>query len=267
MLSPATVPQIVHMTIAAYLAIGAAVAAVHAWFLRADPLDRFHGAAFRIAIGIVIVTAPLQIASGDLMAKVTAKLQPAKFAAMEAHYRTESRAPIVIGGIPDDETMTVRWGIEIPLVLGYLAHGSVDAEVTGLDAFPRDEWPNTAIVHLAFDLMVGCGAALLGLAAWAVIRLIGRRPLTASRSFMTACVAGGPLGFIAIEAGWIVTEVGRQPWIIQGIMRTEEAVTPAPGLIVPFTGFTMLYLLLSIVLVIALRSQFLETAPARRVEP
>jgi cytochrome d ubiquinol oxidase subunit I len=83
---------------------------------------------------------------------------------------------------------------------------------------------------------------------------------------MTACFIAGPLGFIAIEAGWIVTEVGRQPWIIHGIMRTEHAVTPAPGLVVPFVGFTLMYLLLSVILVLALRSQFRETAPAKRAE-
>jgi cytochrome d ubiquinol oxidase subunit I len=266
MLSPATIPQVLHMTIAAYLAIGAGVAAVHAWYLRDNPDSTFHGHAFRIAIAIVVITAPLQIVSGDFIAKMTAKLQPAKFAAMEAHYHTESEAPIVVGGIPDDETMSVRWAIEIPKALSFLAHGSADAEVTGLDAFPREDWPNAGIVHLAFDLMVGCGMALLALAAWAAIRLVRRRPLTHSRALMTACFIAGPLGFIAIEAGWIVTEVGRQPWIIHGIMRTEHAVTPAPGLVVPFVGFTLMYLLLSVILVLALRSQFRETAPAKRAE-
>jgi cytochrome d ubiquinol oxidase subunit I len=121
-------------------------------------------------------------------------------------------------------------------------------------------------VHLAFDLMVACGMALLALAGWAAIRLIRRRRLTGSRALLNACVIAGPLGFIAIEAGWFVTEVGRQPWIIQGIMRTEEAVTPMPGLVVPFVGFALMYLLLSVVLIHALRSQFLETSPAKQVD-
>lgn len=266
MLSPATVPQVLHMTIAAYLATGAGVAAVHAWFLRGEPANAFHSHAFNIAIGIVIVAAPVQIASGDLIAKMTAKLQPAKFAAMEAHYHTGSRAPLIVGGIPDDDAMAVRWGIEIPLVLSFLAGGSVDTAVQGLDAFPRDEWPNTRIVHWAFDLMVACGMALLVLAAWTAVRLLRRRPLAGSRALLNACVVAGPLGFIAIEAGWFVTEVGRQPWIIQGIMRTEEAVTPMPGLVVPFVGFALMYLLLSVVLVLALRSQFLETSPVKQVD-
>jgi cytochrome d ubiquinol oxidase subunit I len=266
MLSPATGPQVLHMAIAAYLATGVAVAAVHAFFLRRDGGSRFHASAFRIAMAVVIVTAPLQIVSGDVISRMTAKLQPVKFAAMEAHYHTQSNASIVIGGIPDDETMTVRGAIEIPGLLSVLAGGSPDAEVAGLEDFPRDEWPDTRIVHLAFDLMVGCGMALLALSAWAAFRLVRRRPLVGSRPLLLAVMLAGPLGFVAIEAGWVVTEVGRQPWVIYGIMRTADAVTPVPGLVIPFIGFGLLYMVLSVVLVFALRSQFLETAAAVTVD-
>jgi len=264
MLGPATLPQVLHMAIAAYLATGIAVAAVHAWFLRRDASSAFHGHAFRMAIGTVLLTAPLQFASGDVIARMAARLQPAKFAAMEAHYDTRAAAPIVIGGLPDDKAMTVHWAIEVPSLLSILVGGSTDAEVTGLEDIPRNRWPPTRIVHFAFDLMVACGTALLILAMWIGLRLLRRRAVVGSPALLSACVIAGPLGFVAIEAGWVVTEVGRQPWVVQGIMRTADAVTPAPALAVPFIGFTAIYAVLAAVLVFALRSQFIETAPHPR---
>jgi cytochrome d ubiquinol oxidase subunit I len=119
-------------------------------------------------------------------------------------------------------------------------------------------------VHLGFQGMVACGMALLALAAWAAWLAWRRRRLPDGRWFLRALVAATPLGFVAIEAGWIVTEMGRQPWIIHGIMRTADAVTPMPGLVVPFATFTIVYLALSVILVVLLRRGFLETAPAPR---
>ncbi len=149
----------------------------------------------------------------------------------------------------------------LPRALSFLAHGDSDAEVIGLEDIPRDQWPNTLIVHWAFDIMVGSGFAMLTLAGWAGWLWVRRRRLPDDKWLLRALVAAGPLGFIAIETGWFVTEVGRQPWIIYGIMRTEEAVTPMPGLVVPFTTFTALYVFLSVILVFLLRRQFMETHP------
>jgi cytochrome d ubiquinol oxidase subunit I len=182
---------------------------------------------------------------------MVARIQPAKFAAMEGHYRTTSNAPLTLGGIPDDEAMEVRGGLKIPGMLSVLAHGRRDAQVTGLADIAREDWPNTRLVHWAFDLMVVCGFAM----TWV-------RRKEPGRWLLRALVAGAPLGFIAIEAGWMVTELGRQPWIIYGVMRTADAVTPMPGLVVPFTVITLLYLLLSVILVFVLRRQFLATSPA-----
>jgi cytochrome d ubiquinol oxidase subunit I len=181
-----------------------------------------------------------------------------KFAALEAHYHTQPEAPIVLGGIPDDETRSVRGGIEIPFALSLLAARSLSAEVPGLTEVPRELWPNTRIVHWAFDIMVACGLALLGLAVWTGAQVVRGRAPEDSQPLLRAAVIAGPLGFVAIEAGWVVTEVGRQPWIIQGIMRTADAVTPMPRLAIPFVTFALLYLVLSVVLVFALRDQFLE---------
>lgn len=264
MRNPASFQQITHMVLAAYAATGFAVASVHAFFLLRDRSSRFHRAALAIALTLGMIAAPLQLLSGDRLAKMTARLQPAKFAALESHYTTEAGAPLIVGGIPYDAAMHTRFAIRIPRMLSFLAHGDFEAEVTGLDAVPREDWPNTRIVHWAFDLMVACGMALLALSAWGAWRRIRKKPLADSRLLLRALVIAGPLGFIAIETGWVVTEVGRQPWIIQGIMRTRQAVTPMTGLVWPFAAFTALYVLLAGILVVVLRRQFIETATTPR---
>jgi cytochrome d ubiquinol oxidase subunit I len=262
MLNPASLQQVIHMVLAAYVATGFAVAAVHAFFLLRDRTTVFHRRAFGIALAVAAVGIPLQIISGDLIARMVADRQPAKFAAMEAHYRTEAGAPITIGGIPDDATMTTRYGVRIPGGLSLLARGDPRAPVRGLDSIPRDEWPDTRVVHWAFDVMVGAGFAMLALAGWAGWLWWRWRRLPDDRWLLRALVVAGPLGFIAIEAGWVVTEVGRQPWIIYGVMRTADAVTPMPGLVVPFVTFTIVYVFLSVILVYLLRRQFLATDPS-----
>ena len=266
MLNPAALHEVLHMTLAAYVATGFVVAAVHAWFVLKTPTSLFHRRALGIALIVATVSIPLQILSGDHSAKRVAELQPAKFAAMESHYHTAAEAPIILGGIADDEAMRVDYAIEIPYALSFLAHNDPFAPVIGLAEFPRDEWPNTNIVHWAFDIMVGCGMVMLALAAWAGFYWWRQRRLPDQRPYLWALVLAGPLGFIAIEAGWVVTEVGRQPWIIYGIMRTADAVTPMRGLVVPFVTFTLLYIILSVVLVFLLRRQFLETADPGELE-
>jgi cytochrome d ubiquinol oxidase subunit I len=264
MLNPAAAQQVVHMVLAAYVATGFGVAGVHAYFLLRDRTSAFHRRAFAIAFAMGAVAIPLQIASGDLIARMVAARQPEKFAAMEALYRTQARAPLTLGGIPDDDTMQVRFGIHIPGGLSLLAHHDAGAVVTGLEAFPRDEWPSVLAVHLGFQVMVALGTALLALAGWGAWLAWRRRGVPDGRGFLRACVAAAPLGFVAIEAGWVVTEMGRQPWIIYRVMRTADAVTPMPGLVVPFFVFTAVYVLLAVILVMLLRRGFLATAPARR---
>jgi cytochrome d ubiquinol oxidase subunit I len=261
MLNPASLPQVVHMTLAAYAATGFAVAAVHAFFLLRDRASLFHRRAFGIALAVGGVAIPLQLASGDGLARMVAERQPAKFAAMEAHYHTEAGAPLLIGGIPDDATMTTRWAIRIPRGLSLLAAHDPEATVRGLDAIPRADWPPAWIVHTAFDVMVAAGLVMLALAAWSGGVAWRRRRLPDHPWLLRGLVAAGPLGFVAIEAGWVVTEVGRQPWIIYGVMRTEAAVTPMPGLVVPFVVFSAVYLFLSVILVFLLRREFLATHP------
>lgn len=274
MLNPASLHEVIHMTFAAYVATGFAVAAVHAYFFLKNRNSIFHRSALGIALAIACISIPLQLLSGDFSAKQVAKLQPAKFAAMESHFETSAGTPIVLGGIPNEATQSVDYGVEIPYLLSLLAHNDPTATVTGLDQFPRDHWPNVALVHWSFDIMVACGMAMLALAVWAAWLWwrgsLWDRSVPENRWFLWALVAAGPLGFIAIETGWMVTELGRQPWIIYNVLRTAEAVTPMPGLVTPFVTFTLVYIFLTIVLVFLLRRQFLETAEdanAAKVKP
>ncbi|HET7288400.1 MAG TPA: cytochrome ubiquinol oxidase subunit I, partial [Pyrinomonadaceae bacterium] len=184
--------------------------------------------------------------SGDLLAKSVARTQPVKLAAFEGHYQTEQGAAIRIGGI------------EIPYLLSILAYGDPNAVVKGLNDFPAADHPPVAIVHFAFQIMVACGVAMMLVALWATWRYLrGRRnqKWLESKWFLRLLIIAAPLGFIAIETGWVVTEVGRQPWIINGVMRTSEAVTPMPGLIVPFLTFTVLYIFLAVITVFLLLRQ------------
>jgi cytochrome d ubiquinol oxidase subunit I len=245
MFNPAWWSQGLHMTLAAFEATGFAVAGLHAFLHWKRPAGDFHRQALIIALLVGAIAALLQPLSGDILAKGTAERQPLKLAAFESHFETSTAAPLVIGGIPDEETREVHYGIKIPGALSFLAHGNFKAEVKGLEEFPRELWPPLLPVHLAFQVMVGCGMALagLGLLFFALWRF--KPALLAHPRFLLAAALATPLGFIALEAGWVVTEVGRQPWIIYGILMTADAVTPMPGLIYPFLAFTAVYLFLS----------------------
>jgi cytochrome d ubiquinol oxidase subunit I len=256
--------QVVHMTLAAFAATGFAVAGVHAFALRrGTPHRAFHRAALQIALWLGLPAALLQPLSGDWSARSVADRQPIKLAAMEGHLRT-GPANFVIGGWPDAETLTHRGAIEIPGGLSFLLHGDRQTIVTGVDAVPANERPPLAVVHVAFQVMVACGSAMAALAMWGLVRWWRRtrgrgQPLPDDRRFLTAIMLAAPLGFLALEAGWTVTEVGRQPWIVQGVIRTADAVTPMPGLVVPFVLFTLLYIGLAVVVLFLLWRQLLKT--------
>ncbi|MFI5337835.1 MAG: cytochrome ubiquinol oxidase subunit I [Opitutales bacterium] len=259
MLNPASFHEVLHMTLAAYVATGFAVAAVHAHLLRQNPDSRFHRSALGLALAVAGVCIPLLVASGDLSARTVGRLQPAKLAAMEALYQTQAGAPLLLGGLPDDATRRTSYALPIPGGLSLLLANDLHARVTGLEEFPRRDWPDVRIVHWSFDLMVLCGFALLALAGWwGWLRWRGR-PLEKHPRFLHAVVLAGPLGFVAIEAGWMVTEVGRQPWIIYHVMRTADSVTPLAGLSIPFAAFTILYVFLAVVVYTLLRGLFRET--------
>lgn len=262
MFNRASFHEALHMTLAAFAATGFAVAGIHAFLLRRQPQSEFHRTAFVLAAVLGCASIPLQVLTGDLAARRVAELQPAKLAAMEAHYHTRTHAPFVIGGIPDSDTQTTRFGVEVPALLSLLVGHRADTEVVGLDRFPRDQWPNVRLVHWSFDVMIGCGVAMLALAAWTGVVAWRDRAAIFGPRLRNAFILATPLGFIAIEAGWMVTELGRQPWIIYGIMRTREAVTSMPKLAIPFYSITALYLLLTVIVIALMRRQFLASGPA-----
>jgi cytochrome bd ubiquinol oxidase subunit I len=279
--NPAWALMAAHSTLSTYQAVGFAAAGVYAWaLLRGGHPGRsgYNRLALAIALLLGGTTAVAQPIVGDLLAQRAHHAQPAKLAALEGQFKTERGAPLRIGGWPDPTAGETRWALEIPKGLSTLATHDPDGEVLGLEAFPRDQWPESRVVHPAFQTMVGAGVAMLGVAAWygwAWWRARrGGRDWASRRWLLRALVAASPLGFLALEAGWIVTEVGRQPWIIYGVMRTRDAVTPAGEVGLSLAGFSLLYAGLVVVLVLLLRRLAREQeqdegdrSPARKEAP
>ncbi|MDO7743320.1 MAG: cytochrome ubiquinol oxidase subunit I, partial [Pedobacter sp.] len=188
-------------------------------------------------------------------AKDVAERQPAKLAAMEAHFHTEKGAGLLIGGIPDTATQTVKYGIKIPKALSFMATGDFNGEVKGLDQIPKKDQPPVMVTHFAFQIMVGLGMAMLGIALLYFLALWKKKKWLETKWLLKLFVIATPMGFIALEAGWTVTEVGRQPWIIYGVMRTADAVTPMPGIAYSFYLFTAVYISLAVIVSLLLFRQ------------
>ncbi len=244
MLNPAVPLETSHTLVACYLGTAFLLAALYAWKrLRGDATD-YARRAFRLAAYVGLVAAILAAVGGSLSASFVAASQPEKFAAMEGLYVTQARAPEVFFGIT----------IPIPGLLSFLATGSFDGVVTGLDAFPASTWPDVALVHTAFNLLVTIGIALVLVAIGAILTDRVKRLERLQRLTLYAVVAGGPLAYANFDLGWIVTEVGRQPWIIQDVMTTQEGFTAAadavPGL---FAAFVVFYAALLVLTVLMLR--------------
>ena len=182
------------MTLAAYASTGMAVAGIHALMLLRQPSNAFHRRALTVALWVGIPAALLQPISGDISAKFIAKYQPAKFAAMESHFETERGASLIIGGIPDEATGETHYAVRIPKVLSFMAHGDFNAEVRGLDRIPRDEWPNVAVVHTSFGVMVALGSFMALVALAALLEVLRRRDLPSNRLLMKGLVATIPMG-------------------------------------------------------------------------
>ena len=269
--NPAWPLMALHSTVSTYQAVGFAVAGIYAWALlhgRRPHRARYHWLGLSTAMLLGVVSAVLQPISGDLLAKRAHQRQPAKLAAMEGQFTTERCAPLRIGGIPDEDARVTRYAIEVPCGLSFLATGDPGAEVAGLDRFPRDQWPNVTVTHFAFQVMVGCGMLMLAASGWYVFErwrrraawtaaLAGAPPspgiIPLSRGLLRALVVCLPLGFVALEAGWVVTEAGRQPWVIYGMLRTADAVTPVADVGGSLTVFALLYATLLTIVIVFLR--------------
>jgi cytochrome d ubiquinol oxidase subunit I len=252
MWTPATGYEVAHMILAAYLVTAFLIASVYAVGMLRGRRDRHHRLGLLIPLTVASILAPIQFLVGDTAARAIAEDQPIKFAAMECVDHTHTHVTEYIGGICTDDG--VEWGIGIPDLDSYLVGFSADTEVVGLDSVPADERPpaNT-MLHLAFDAMVGIGTAMIGLGIWFGFVWWRKRDIPKTPWFLRVVAVSGIAAIVAMEAGWIVTEVGRQPWIVQGVMRTEEGVTGASGIWLTFSIAIVLYALLGTATVLILR--------------
>ncbi len=251
--NPSWFQQAIHSTLSAYIATAFAAAAIYAVGMLRGKRDGYHRKGLAIALIIGCIAAPLQLASGHASAVWVAENQPAKLAAMESHFETQTCSPLTIGGIPNVEKGTVDFAIQIPCGLSLLVGFNTDTKVTGLNDIAPELRPKTAIVHPAFEIMVASGMFMLLVSLGAAFTVWRTRRVPDKKWQLWTIALTGPLGFIAIEAGWTVTEVGRQPWVVYGFVKTSDAVTTAPGVAIFFALFTFIYISMAVIVVWLLR--------------
>jgi cytochrome d ubiquinol oxidase subunit I len=233
--------ELIHMYLAAYLVCGFIVAGVYASAWLRGRRDRYHRTALVVTLAFASLVAPVQVIVGDWAGREVAERQPVKLAAMEGLQETQKGAPFTLGGFYDADRGEVRYGIEVPRMLSLLATHDPNSEIIGLEAVPREDRPPVNIVRYAFQVMVGIGTGLALLGVVFLFTWWRRRRLPLSPWFYRAVMLAGPAAFVALIAGWITTEVGRQPWIVYEVMRTEEAVTQADGLEVGYAVLVAVY--------------------------
>lgn len=235
--------RLVHTVIAAYLTTSLAVGGVGAFHLLKDNANPGARKMFSMAMWMAALVAPLQIAAGDAQGLNTLKYQPAKVLAMEGDYDPSPKgAPLVLVGLPDNATAKVKDEVEIPRAGSLILEHNPSAPVPGLKDFPRDRWPPVPIVFWSFRIMVGLGFAMLGLGVWSLVAR-ARRRLYNWRWLHRAAIAMGPAGFVAVIAGWVTTEVGRQPYTVYGHLLTAQSRSPlaAPAVASSLLAFVLVY--------------------------
>jgi cytochrome bd ubiquinol oxidase subunit I len=264
--NPATGYEFFHMWLAAYMVTGFLIASVYAVGMLRGRRNRYHRLGFLIPFTVAAIATPIQLFVGDTAARAVADDQPAKFAAFECVYESGDNQTEHIGGICTDGE--VKGSIGIPGLDSLLVGFSTDTYVKGLDQIPDDEEPPAlTLLHLAFDTMVGIGTALFLLALWFAISWWRRRDIPGTPWFLRAAAVSGVGAILALESGWIVTEVGRQPWIVYGFMRTEDAVTPAQGIWWVFGLTMLLYVGLGVTAITVLRALSRRWREGRPEEP
>jgi cytochrome d ubiquinol oxidase subunit I len=236
--------RLVHMVLAAYLTTAFAVGGVAAWHLLGDRTNAPARLMFSMALWMAALVAPVQILAGDLHGLNTLEHQPAKVAAMEGHFETMRGAPLILFGLPDMAAEETRWAVQIPRLGSLILTHDRDGEVKGLKAWPPEDRPHAPLVFWSFRVMVGLGFLMMALGLWSLVAR-ARGTLFDSPWLARAAVAMAPSGFIAILAGWITTEVGRQPWTVQGLLRTADSVSPvaAPAVAASLAAFAVVYVL------------------------
>jgi cytochrome bd ubiquinol oxidase subunit I len=251
--NPAVPYEVPHMILAAYLVTGFLVASIYAVGMLRGRRDRIHRLGLLIPLTVACIATPIQFAVGDTAARSIAEHQPIKFAAMECVQTTSTDVPEYIFGRCTADGM--KGGIKIPGLDSFLVGWSTSTEVTGLDSVPpEDRPPFNTLLHWCFDAMVGICTVLIGLGIWFGIAWWRKRDFPQSRWFLRAVALSGVASVVALECGWIVTEVGRQPWIVYNVMRTSDAVTHAGGVWVTFSLILALYAALGAALIVTLRA-------------
>ncbi len=266
MFSPAWYAMTSHMSVAAFEAVGFAFAAIYAFGMLRGRRDEYHKKGLFLGMAVVTLAAPLMIFSGDHTARQLAANQPAKLAAIEPIFETVEGAPLSIGGWPDTEAQETRFDVEIPALLSILSYDDPNAVVLGLNEFPEDERPDPRAVWWAYDTMTGIGFFLATLIPVFWVFYWRYRGVPTNRLLLSVITLAGFLGFLAIELGWWTTEQGRQPWVAQGVMRTEEGFTLAPGIGIAFFGFLALYIFLAATLVWLLKRLATGAPPEEEFE-
>ena len=234
--------RLVHMVLAAYLTTAFVVGGVGAYHLLRDRNNAGARLMFSMAMWMAAIVTPLQIIAGDIHGLNTLKHQPMKIAAMEGHYETRTGAPLILFGWPDNAAGVTRYAIEVPKLGSYVLTHDWNGKVQGLKDWPKSDWPNTALVFWSFRIMVGIGFAMLGIGMWSLFAR-WRRGLHNAPWLQRAAVLMGPTGFIAVLAGWITTESGRQPYTVYGLLRTADSVSPisAPAVGASLLAFIIVY--------------------------
>jgi cytochrome d ubiquinol oxidase subunit I len=259
--------EALHMLLAAYMVAGFVTAGVYAVGMLRGRRDRLHRLGLLIPLTVAAVATPVQIYVGDVAAREVFQQEPAKFAAIELLPTTGDHVPEVLGGVLVDGK--VRYGIDIPYGASLLSGFSPDTRILGLDAIPADVRPPdhlVTIVHLAFDVMVGIGMALLALSVWFAVLWWRRRDAPENPWFLRATAVSGVLTIVALEAGWVVTEVGRQPWTVVGLLLTRDAAAPTGNLWLFFAATVALYVAVGFGTVFALRLMHRRWQEAERGE-
>jgi cytochrome bd ubiquinol oxidase subunit I len=251
MFNPSTASQTVHMLLAAVMVVGFSVASVYAVGFLRGRRSRYHRLGLLLPLTAAALATPVQLGVGDWIANVVADHQPAKLAAMEGLYESGTGVPLSVGGIYVDDEL--RYEVEVPWMLSLLVTHDPNGHVAGLDVVAPEDRPPVNVTHLSYDLMVGIGSALLGLAAWFAFAWWRHRDIPRTPWFLRAVAVSGVGAVIALEAGWVTKEVGRQPWVVYGFMRTEEAVSPADGLALGFYAVLAVYAALTAMTVWVMR--------------
>jgi cytochrome d ubiquinol oxidase subunit I len=264
MFNPATPTKVMHVLMTSYMTVAAILAAIAAFAILKGRGGKYERKALRLTVTCALIFSVLLSVTGDLSAKFLAEVQPEKLAAAEWHFETEEGADLIFFGTLNEDG-EVENEIRIPKMLSFLAGNSFETEVIGLNEFPEDELPPLWI-HYMFDIMVSIGMFVMSITLLFVIMSKVKKWNELNKPLLWAIVASGPLSVIAIEAGWILAEVGRQPWVLRGYMKVAEAATKSDDVGITFVMFALLYLVLGITTVVVLIKMFKNSPPERELE-